>query len=181
MNEIMQIIKKRKSIRAYQDKALPAAVTAELLEAACNAPTARNLQQLEFKVITSQSLAQRLSDGIVAEVQKEMAAAPNPPPSGTKPHFFYKAPLVIIVTGPKDSGWTDADAALAIQNVMLYACSIGLGSCFIGMARLLNNNPALLKELHISADRRIAAAAVVGYAAEDPAPKEKFLKMEEFK
>ena len=67
----MEIIKARKSIRAYQDKPLPREVVKDILEVAKYAPTARNLQQLEYKVITNKDLMSKLSDGIAAALQKE--------------------------------------------------------------------------------------------------------------
>jgi nitroreductase len=184
MDQIMDIIKKRKSIRAYLDAPLIESVLNNILEAAKNAPTARNAQQLEYKIITNKILIKKLSDRIMAVMQKEMAAMPNRPPMPPmppRPHMFYAAPLLIIIAGPKDNGWIDADAALGVENIMLYATSLGLGSCFIGMARLLEKDPEMMKELHISDNQKIAAAVVVGYPDENPAPKEKVLKAEFFK
>ncbi|HSW57515.1 MAG TPA: nitroreductase family protein [Dehalococcoidales bacterium] len=183
MNSVMDAIKKRISIRAYQEKPLPEDVITSLLEAARYAPTARNAQQLEYKVITSQALSKKLSDRIMAALHKEIAAMPVPPtmpPPPPRPHIFYFAPLVIIIAGPKDNLWIDSDAALGVQNIMLYAASIGLGSCFIGMARLLEKDSEMLGELRIKDDQRIAACVVVGYPDEKPAPKEKKLKAEYF-
>lgn len=187
MEQIMDIIKRRISIRAYKDKPLPQETIESILEAARYAPSARNLQQLEYKVITNKALAQKMSASIGATLKKEMASMtprpgmPPPPPMPVRPHFFYNAPLVIIVTGPKDNAWIETDAALAVQNIMLYATSINLGSCFIGMARLLEKDEEILRELHITDDRKIAAAVICGYADEKPAVKEKKIMTEFFK
>ena len=179
MDNLMEIIKKRKSIRSYKDDPLPTDVVAAILEAGKYAPTARNLQLLEYKVITSKSLIDKLSEGITAVLKKEAPSMKSPPI--LRPNFFYNAPLLILITGPRDNYWSMADAALAVQNIMLYATSIGLGSCFIGMARLIEKDTNLLKELHMSEDRMIAAAVICGYANEEPEPKEKRLTAEYFK
>ncbi len=63
---------------------------------------------------------------------------------------------------------------------MLYATSIDLGSCFIGMAKLLERDKNLLKALHIADDRNIVAAVICGYADEKPEPREKKLNAEFF-
>ena len=63
---------------------------------------------------------------------------------------------------------------------MLYATSIGLGSCFIGMARLIEKDENLLKELHVTGNMMIAAAVICGYPDEEPEPKEKKLTVEYF-
>ncbi len=176
--ELMEVIRKRISIRAYQDKPLPKDVIDAILEAARLAPTARNLQQLEYKAVTNQALIKRLSEGI-AEVLKKEAPDMKAPP-GFRPSFFYGAPLLVIITAPKENMWGPSDAALAAENILLYATSVGLGSCFIGMARLIERDEALLKELNIAGDRQIAAAVICGYPNEQSAIKEKRLNVEFF-
>jgi nitroreductase len=178
METIMDIIKKRKSIRVYKDKPLPKKLVNAILEAAKYAPTARNMQELEYKVITSKTLMNKLSDGILAAVQKEGLPLKGPP--GGKPDFFHGAPLLILVTAPTDNHWAPTDAALAVQNIMLYATSVDLGSCFIGMAQLINRDKASLKALHIADDMHIVAAVICGYPDEDPAPREKKMNAEFF-
>ncbi len=184
MDSILDIIQKRLSIRAYQDRQLPEATVKALLEAARHAPTARNLQELEYRVITRPALLQKLSDGIAAVLKREGAGIPPPrpgtPPPPARPHFFYRAPLLVLVIGPADNHFIYTDAALAAQNMMLYATAQNLGSCFIGMATFIEKDPALRAELHIGDQQKIAAAVIAGYPAETPVPKEKMLKVEYF-
>jgi nitroreductase len=175
MEQLMDIIKKRISIRAYKDQPLPAETVAALLEAAKYAPTARNLQQLEYKVITNKELIGQASASIGKVVAKEMPSMPD------RPNFFYNAPLLIIIAGPRENHWISSDAALAAQNIMLYACSLNLGSCFIGMAKIIEQDKAILKKLNIKEDQIVVAAVVCGYPDEKPAVKEKKLKAEFFK
>ena len=176
--EIMDVIKARKSIRVYQDKPLPKKVIKSILEAAKYAPTARNAQELEYKVVTGKALIDKLSDGILAAVKKEGMPLKGPP--GGKPDFFHSAPLVIIITAPKDNFWGLTDAALAVQNIMLYCASVNLGSCFIGMAQLIQRDKASLKALHIADNMNIVAAVICGYPGEDPESREKIQKVEFF-
>jgi nitroreductase len=178
MENLMEIIKKRVSVRAYKDKPLPKKVVKDILEAARYAPTARNLQELEYKVITSKAMITKLSEGVDKVIRKEGFPVKGPP--GGRPGVFHDAPLLIIITAPKENRFSDSDAALAVQNIMLYATSIDLGSCFIGMAKLIERDKNLLKELHIADDRNIAAAVICGYADEKPEPKEKKLNAEFF-
>jgi len=176
--EIMDVIKARKSIRVYQKKTLSKKAVNSILEAAKYAPTARNAQELEYKVVTGKALMDKLSDGILAAVQKEGLPLKGPP--GEKPDFFHSAPLVIIITAPKDNFWGLTDAALAVQNIMLYCTSVNLGSCFIGMAQLIQKDKASLKALRIAEGMSIVAAVICGYPAEDPEPREKTQKAEFF-
>ncbi len=176
--ELMEIIKKRTSVRAYQDKALPREIIDSILEAARFAPSAMNLQQLEYKVITNKALINRCSEAITGALKKEVSVPKAPP--GVRPGFFYGAPLLIIIAGPGENHWIFTDAALAVQNIMLYAASIDLGSCFIGMARFLEKDPKIKKELHLGDDKIIAAAVICGYPGEKPAPKGKKMNAEFF-
>jgi nitroreductase len=178
MENIMEIIKKRKSIRAYKDKPLLKNVVNAILEAARYAPTARNLQELEYKVITSKAMISKLSEGIGNALKSGGPPLKGPPPG--RPSVFHDAPLLIIITAPKENMFSASDAALAVQNIMLYATSIDLGSCFIGMAKLIERDKNLLKALHIADDKNIAAAVICGYADEKPEPKEKKLNAEFF-
>jgi len=178
METLMEIIKKRVSTRKYKDKPLTKKVVSDILEAARYSPTARNMQELEYKVITSRAMVTKLSEGIDQVIRKEGFPLKGPP--GGRPSVFYNAPLLIIITAPKDNHFGATDAALAVQNIMLYATSIDLGSCFIGMAKLLERDEKLLKLINISDERNIAAAVICGYPDEKPALKEKKLNAEFF-
>jgi nitroreductase len=175
--DLMDVIKKRRSIRAYKRKPLSKRIINSILEAAKYAPTARNLQELEYKVITNRGLIQKISDRITAIVKKEYPTFKL----RDRPSLFYDAPLLIIITGPKENTWIHSDAALAIQNIMLYATSIDLGTCFIGMTRFIEKDEELMHELNISSDRKVAAAVICGYADEEPAEKEKKMSAEFFR
>ena len=172
----MDIIKERRSVRLYKNKALTADIINSLLEAAKFAPTARNLQQLEYKVITNKELIKKISDRITVIVKKEIPSIQL----RDRSNLFYDAPLLIIITGSKENIWIYSDAALAVQNIMLYATSIHLGTCFIGMTRFIERDEKMLRELHISDDRKIAAAVICGYPDEKPAEKEKKMNVEFF-
>ncbi len=174
MNEVMETIKKRRSIRVYKDKPVPRDVIDSLLEAARYAPSARNLQQLEYKVVTNKQFISDISAAMNTAVKKENPSAED------KSDFFHEAPLVIIITAPKENKWSYHDAAIASENIMLYAASINLGTCFIGMARFIDKDGTIRRKLNISDGRMVAAAVVCGYADEIPPEKEKKIKAEFF-
>jgi nitroreductase len=181
MKSLMEIIKVRKSIRAYRDEPLPQEIVDTILEAGQHAPSARNLQPLEYRVITNKALINRLSDSIVKAVRSDPNAPP--PPRGLPPNlgFFYGAPLLIIIIAPEDNHFAVSDGALAAQNIMLCAASLDLGSCFIGMARFIKKDPEVCQEIHIPDNMNIVATIICGYPAEDPQPKQKRLNAEYFK
>jgi len=176
VSHLMDIIKRRQSFRRYKNESLPTDTINSLLEAAKFAPTARNLQQLEYKVITNKDLIKRISDKITAIVKKEYPSIQL----RDRSNLFYDAPLLIIVVGPKENTWIYSDAALAVENIMLYATALDLGTCFIGMARFIERDEEMLRILHMSTDKKVAAAVICGYADEKPTEKEKKMNAEFF-
>ena len=112
----MEIINTRRSIRKYTDQPVSEELLVKLLEAAMNAPTARNLQEWKFVVVTNK------------ELQKKMAEAmPNT-------HMSAHAGACIVVCGdttiqPK-AEYIYTDCGAAIENLLLKAHSLGLGCCW---------------------------------------------------
>ena len=177
MDPMMEIIKRRRSVRCFEKRPLGRDLIDSILEAARYAPTARNLQQLDYKVFTNRRTINGISDRINSIMEKNNESLPK----GEDPNVFYNAPLLILITGPEENRWINSDAALAIQNIMLYATSIDLGTCFIGKARYIDKDEELLTELHISKGRKIAGAVICGYPDETPEEKEKKISIEFFK
>ena len=134
MNEILNSLHSRKSVRAYTEEPVSPEERQAILEAACAAPTAGNQQLYTILEITDQGLKDRLA-----------VTCDNQP-------FIAKAPLVLIFCadcqkwydafsaggcGPRRPGAGDlllafCDAAIAAQNAVTAAESLGLGSCYIG-------------------------------------------------
>ena len=81
--------------------------------------------------------------------------------------FHYHAPALIIAANKKDYGNNMADTACALENMMLMANALDLGSCWINQLRWLNEDPALLayeRELGLAEDERVYGAVAVGFA-----------------
>lgn len=134
MNPILQSLHARKSVRAFEDRPIPEELKQEILEAAVQAPTAGNQQLYTILDITDPQLKQALS-----------LTCDNQP-------FIAKAPMVLIFCADCKK-WLDAyreagctprapgagdlllavtDAAIAAQNAVVAAESLGIGSCYIG-------------------------------------------------
>lgn len=134
MNETIQGLLERKSVRIFTDEPVPQEVKARLLTCAAAAPTAGNQQLYTILDITDQALKDRLA-----------VTCDNQP-------FIAKAPVVLIFCAdagkwyqgfqhfdcqPRKPGAGDlmlavCDAVIAAQNVVTAAHSLGLGSCYIG-------------------------------------------------
>ena len=74
MNQVMEVLTKRKSIRAYEERDIPAEVRAEILNATLRAPTAGNLMLYSILEITDQAMKDKLS--VTCDHQPFIARAP---------------------------------------------------------------------------------------------------------
>ena len=84
--------------------------------------------------------------------------------------FHYNAPALIVTANKKDYGNNMADCACALENVMLMANALDLGSCWINQLKWLNESEAvnnLFRRFGMSEDERIYGAVSIGYAATD--------------
>ena len=77
-------------------------------------------------------------------------------------NIFYDAPLLIFVAGEK-SRFDVYDCSMAAQNMMLAARSLDIGSCWIGTAVTLANEPKIKAELGFPEDHQVHAAIIFGY------------------
>ena len=80
--------------------------------------------------------------------------------------FHYNAPVLIITANQKDYGNNIADCACALENMMLMANALDLGSCWINQLKWLNENPVILeymKKLGMDESERVYGALAVGY------------------
>ena len=80
--------------------------------------------------------------------------------------FCYNAPVLIIVANKKDYGNNQADCALALENMMLEANDLDLGSCYINQLKWLNEDQKILsylQSLGMKDDERVYGSLIVVY------------------
>ena len=119
--DVMEAIKKRYSVRSYQDHAVETDKLGSILEAARLAPSASNRQEWRFIVVQDKNIRQRLM-----QAAKDQA-------------FVGQAPVVIACCAKTDSHVMTCgqqcypiDVAIAIEHMALKATEEGLGTCWIG-------------------------------------------------
>ncbi|GAG65253.1 unnamed protein product [marine sediment metagenome] len=118
---VLEAIKKRQSVRSYQDKEIPEDVLQQVLEAGRLAPSASNKQNWKFIVVKDEDLRKKLV------------------PACKNQEFIGEAPVVIAGCGTDpDYVMTcgehsySIDLAIALDHMSLEAASLGLGTCWIG-------------------------------------------------
>ena len=174
--EAMEAIVTRRSTRDYLPNPVEPDKLEQLLQAARQAPSGGNSQTNHFFVIQSREILRKLA------VMTEAAFSAMEADESTYPSlrhaietskkggyvFCYNAPVLIIVANRRDYGNNIADCACAIENMMIAANALDLGSCWINQLRWLNEEPALvqyLQSLGMQENERVYGAVIVGYPA----------------
>jgi len=132
MNPVLEVIARRRSVRQFESRQIGEADLASILEAGLQAPSGHDEQSWYFVAIQNRQRIDELSEGTKAKMQRvpvdwiaNLGKAP-------KFHIFYQAPTVILVAARANAVSPAADACAAIENMMLAAESLGIGSCWMG-------------------------------------------------
>lgn len=158
--DFKDLIKKRKSIRKYDDRKLERALIEEALDMVIQSPTAKNVQNRTYTVITDEKILEDLANVIGDEL-------------GLKSYNFMGAPALLLVSAPEDSNRSTQDAAIALTYLYLAATDLGLGACWINQFYGLKSKAyqEFLDKLGLKG--RVQAGMVLGYPGEDPKEKAK--------
>ncbi|MEM2105387.1 MAG: nitroreductase family protein [Candidatus Bathyarchaeia archaeon] len=157
--DVLEAIKGRRSIRAFKRQNIPEETVNKLIEAACWAPSAGNIQPWEFIIVRNSEIKRKLVDAALGQ------------------EFIAEAPVVIVVCANEERSargygsrgknlYCIQDTAASIQNIHLAAYSLGLGTCWIGAFR----EEEARKALKIPDGVRPVAIIPVGYPDETPQP-----------
>lgn len=146
MIDFLQVIKNRRSIRAFRDEQILENHLQDILEAGLWAPSSHNTQPWHFTVIQNKELLlemSRVTKEKMAQASVEWVANMGKGPM----NIFYGAPTVIIVSGKQFEFFNPVvDCSAAIQNMLLAAEACGLGSCWIGLTRFLFGDKELTQK-----------------------------------
>ncbi|HWQ61715.1 MAG TPA: nitroreductase family protein [Negativicutes bacterium] len=165
---IAEAIENRRSVRSYTAQKVDKATIEKLIAAAIQAPSASNAQPWSFAVIQDTNLLKEYSDRTKKLLLGSMTEdSPHAKYRGMlqNPDFniFYTAGTLLMIYARPRGLHSYGDCCLAAQNVMLTAHSLGLGTCWIGFARTILDQPEVKRELGVPADYAIVAPIIVGY------------------
>ena len=188
MSDMLEFIKSRRSTRKYLDRKVPDELINLIVEAGRYAPSGGNSQTSHFFVIQSREVLDHMAELVKQEFSKmeitkgmysSLVNSVRLSKTG-KYEFHYHAPVLIAVANRKEYGNNIADCACALENMMLMANALDLGSCWINQLKWLNENETLLayeRELGLLECERISGALAVGYAdTKDKLPNRKPLE-----
>lgn len=157
--DLFEAIKGRRSVRSYKSDRVPDEVLNRVLEAARWAPSAGNRQPWEFIVVRDPTVKRYLRDSALGQ------------------SFIEEAPVVVVVCANElrsagiygDRGrrlYCLLDAAAAVQNMLLAAHALGLGTCWVGAFE----DEMVVKVLNLPFGVRPVAIVPLGYPDEAPQP-----------
>jgi len=171
MNEVIEAIKKRRSVRAYDAKPIPRDVLNAVIEAGNEAPSAMNSQPWRFVVVEDKDAKRKLLRAALpqamkitemvkdadperyAMMKKRYAELPDP--------VYYSAPAIVFVIG--NGRYAGHSCPLACENMMLAAYSLGVGSCWVGFGAMVTEDPEVRSILELKEDDSIFGPILLGY------------------
>jgi nitroreductase len=151
---LVDLILSRRSIRRYKNKDIAEGVLKQILETGRQAPSAANRQPIRFVVVNDRDVLKNLCDNLITR-------------------FVKYAPLAIVgcanVKSLLTGKWAVVDATIAMENMVIAAWALGIGSCWIGAC-----NEKKVKELLKIPDKwKVVAVLTFGYPAEQPKQRKK--------
>lgn len=187
MNTVMDAIKNRRSVRAYQSKPISRDDLKAIIEAGNEAPSAMNSQPWRFVVVEDKKIKEMLLRAALPNAKKILEKVKDIDPERyemikkryeelTDP-VYYSAPVVVFVIG--SGRYADHSCPLACENMMLAAYSLGLGSCWVGFGAMVTEDNEVRNLLELQDDERIFGPIIFGYPnvhPERPPKKEPHVK-----
>lgn len=153
--EFLQLIKTRRSIRQFQPEPLPLSILTECVDCARLAPSARNLQPIEYFLVTEERT--------VARIFPLLSWAGYIRPNGDpQPGHHPTAYLVVLLNKARLQSLYANDVGAAVENFMLAAWAHGIGTCWIGSVK----RDELRQILSIPIEYEIDSVVACGYPAE---------------
>jgi nitroreductase len=181
MNPVIKAIKSRRSVRAYEQKPIPKDMIITIIDAGNQAPftSITRSQPWRFVVVQNQKVKQKLfqtafpfwknsTEGMKDKYPElyKMATCLYDAMEEPKDVIYYNAPVIIFVIGPATGG--AISCALACENMIIAAQSLGLGSCYVGFGSMVKGNPEIVKALELTENEKIYGPILLGYPKLNP-------------
>ncbi len=173
--EAFEAILTRRSTRRYTDEMPERAMIEKVIEAGRYAPSGSNSQSTHFIVFTDKTVLSDMAKVVKDEFAK-MEAGPdtyislkNSINASKKGEyvFHYGAPVFIVVANKKGYGNAMADSACTLENMMIAANALDLGSCWINQLHWLDENEEVRRFLSpygLDENETITGGLILGYA-----------------
>ena len=149
---LADVVLSRRSIRSYEHKKIPEDIMKKILEAGRQAPSAGNRQPWRFVIVTDEQIKEKLSHGRWNSFIRDSA---------------FTLVGCRYVGDAYSRKWSTVDTTIALQNMVIAAWALEIGSCWIGDFK----QDEVKSLLNIPDDWKVVALISFGYPAEQPGGK----------
>lgn len=169
---MFEIIKTRRSTRSFKEIEVEQEKLDQIIEAARYAPSGGNNQSSHFIVVKNGQFLEELAqmaqmEFSKMEVEENMYKSLKSSIMQSKKGnyiFHYNAPVLIVVCNKKRYGNAMADSACAIENMLVMANALDLGSCYINQLTWLSEHEVIRNKLDLCEDEIVCGAVAIGYS-----------------
>lgn len=148
----------RRTIRKFKQKEIPISALVKLVNSARMAPSAANLQPLEYIIVKKKPLRAKIFDCVS---WAGYIAPEGNPGSDEKPVAYI---VIIVDSGVAGPGKFERDSGAAAETIILSAWEMGIGSCWMGAI----DRGKIAKVLKIPSSYYIDTVIALGYKDENP-------------
>ena len=194
MDDLLDIVKTRRSIRRYKREPVPDELLMKIMEAGRWAPSGDNNQPWRFIVVRDPEIMDKLgkiakegsgrrfaAEFFTGRMQERFAKLKDPEKrkkafvkltTGDVSAFLAEAPVIIVVCAKLDVWDVPYDSAMCAQNMMLMAHSLGLSTCcVVAPVSDMRDDIKAMDLLKIPHGYKIALPIAVGWPDENPNPR----------
>lgn len=159
-HDFLEIIKTRRSCRKFQDRQISCVELDAVLEAGTYAPSAGGRQSAFIVAVQNKE-------------QRKKLAAMNAAVIGSKSNPFYDAPTYVLVFAPSNAHTAIEDGTCVLENMMLAAHALNLGSCWIHREKemfITDEGKEMIRSWELPDGLMGIGALALGYPDGKPAP-----------
>ena len=157
MNDVVRVIKRRRSVRQFETKTIPEEIIRDILDCARLAPTAINLQPWLFGAVTDPELKNQIAE--MTDYGK----------------FIKDCAVCFAVFADSTQKYFLEDWCAATQNILLACTAHGIGSCWVAGHKKAYAD-SIREHLKVPEPYTLIALVAAGYSEQRPSPKKKSLE-----
>ena len=173
---VLEVIKRRRSTRAFLKDPVPENILNEIIEAGRLAPSASNTQLTSFYVITNPEKLAEIKAAMTVSLAGMQEEESMPAPikariklakEGKEVDVIYGAPAVIVTANKKGAPTSNPDCSCCLMNMMLTACANDVANVWINQFFQFSDAPAvrsIFTALGLANDEDLFGALALGYA-----------------
>ncbi|MDL2270987.1 nitroreductase family protein [Methanobrevibacter sp. OttesenSCG-928-I08] len=162
MRDIFDVINSRRSVREYSEEQIKDEEIEKIINAGFMAPTARSSEPWYFTIIQNKELLNDINNRAL-EIMGNSGDEFAEYLAESGRNILHNAPTVIVVSARKDAANMQADSSAAIENMLLAAEGLNIGSCWLGLIQFFFSDEENVKKLEIPENYTPLYGVSLGY------------------